>query len=374
MNRSRKLNIGLLGTRGIPNHYGGFEQFAQQFGLRMAERGHTVSVYSSSTHRYQKSEYRGVRILRCEDPERYLGTAGQFIYDLNCIRDARRRNFDVLMQLGYTSSSIWSRWFPKAACLVTNMDGLEWKRSKYGTFTRQFLRKAEAWAVRHSDVLIADSRAIALYLQRRYGVSAHFIPYGAELVNPGNTAAHLPQEFGLESGCYDLAVARFEPENNIEAMLKAYTAAGHQTLALVGDYQRTSFGRSMYRQYGMQKSIRFLQAVFDPSILNRLRCSARLYVHGHSVGGTNPSLLEAMACRVPIAAHDNEFNRDVLGLDAFYFSTAEELRTVLSHDLQQAQTNGWVERYQKRLEELYHWDRITEQLETLFYQNLNYGR
>ena len=109
----RRLKIGILGTRGIPNNYGGFEQFAEYLSLGLVQRGHDVYVYNSAKHPYQRKEWNDVQIIHCKDAESKLGTAGQFLYDLNCINDARRRHFDVLLHLGYTSDSIWHWRWPK---------------------------------------------------------------------------------------------------------------------------------------------------------------------------------------------------------------------------------------------------------------------
>ena len=124
------MKIGILGTRGVPNYHGGFEQFAEYLSLGLLKRGLDVYVYNSHNHPYQEKIYKGVKIIHKNDPEHKLGTAGQFIYDLNCIRDSRKRNFDIIYQLGYTSSSIWWWLMPKKTIIVTNMDGLEWKRTK----------------------------------------------------------------------------------------------------------------------------------------------------------------------------------------------------------------------------------------------------
>ena len=132
----RKLKIGILGTRGIPNHYGGFEQFAEHLSVCLFQRGHDVAVYNSSLHPYKQNEWNGVQIIHCRDWEHKIGTAGQFFYDLNCINDARKRNFDVLLHLGYTSDSVWHWRWPKKTVNIINMDGLEWQRSKYNKPTQ----------------------------------------------------------------------------------------------------------------------------------------------------------------------------------------------------------------------------------------------
>ena len=133
------MKIGILGTRGIPNYHGGFEQFAEYFSIYLAENNHEVYVYNSHSHPYQKKHFKGVNIIHCKDPENKMGTVGQFIYDFNCILDARKRNYDILLQLGYTSSSIWCKLLPPKTIVISNMDGLEWKRSKYPKMVQKFL-------------------------------------------------------------------------------------------------------------------------------------------------------------------------------------------------------------------------------------------
>ncbi len=141
--QSIPLKIAILGCRGIPNRYGGFEQFAEKLSVGLVEGGHQVWVYNSHNHPCRDALWRGVHRVLCYDPEYRLGQFGQFIYDWNCIRDSRRRGFDIILQLGNTSSSVWHRQLPRASVVVTNMDGLEWKRSKYNRPVQRFLKYAE---------------------------------------------------------------------------------------------------------------------------------------------------------------------------------------------------------------------------------------
>jgi glycosyltransferase involved in cell wall biosynthesis len=355
--------IGIIGTRGIPNQYGGFEQFAEQFSTRMAARGYQVSVYTSHRHPYKKDSYRNVQLLRCYDPEHLLGTAGQFIYDMNCIRDSRKRQFDIILQLGYTSSTIWSWLYPASSVLVTNMDGLEWTRSKYNKPTRYFLTHAEKWGVRYSDHLIADSLGIQAYLKEKYNAGSDFISYGASIYEPAENDAEQLKTFNVKPYEYDLAIARFEPENNIEAILQAYRSLTGRKLLLVGNHKRTVFGRRMYEQYCSASNISFLGSIFDTDILNVLRYYSRLYLHGHSVGGTNPSLLEAMGCNALICAHDNIFNRNVLGDDAFYFKNDKDIKAIAEKDIDKTYYTVWLQNNRQKIEDTYNWERVTEQIE-----------
>jgi glycosyltransferase involved in cell wall biosynthesis len=311
------MKIGIIGTRGIPNNHGGFEQFAEFIAPELVQRGHEVFVYNSSLHPLKEKEWRGVNIITRYDPENKIGTAGQFIYDFNCIVDTRKRDFDVILQLGYTSSSIWSFFFPQKACIITNMDGLEWKRSKYSAAVRKFLKRAEKWAVFSSHYLIADSKGIQDYLLKKYKMTSFFIPYGAEIVTNANEG--LLHQNNLVKYNYNLLIARMEPENNIETIIKGHLLANY------------SF----------------------------------LYFHGHSVGGTNPSLLEAMASCSLIVANENVFTKTILGDDAFYFSSSEDIQKLLSSNIERSNYTYMLQHNAEKIKTCYSWNHILNLLENL---------
>jgi hypothetical protein len=229
------MRIGIIGTRGIPNQYGGFEQFVEFAAPELVKRGHEVYVYTSSLHPFKERVWNGVQRISRKDPQNTIGTTGQFIYDLNCILDARKRKFDIILQLGYTSSSVWSFLFPKHSIVITNMDGLEWKRSKYSKIVQLFLKQAEKWAVLYSDYLIADSKGIQTYLLEKYKKHSVFIAYGADLIT--ETDENLLKEKGIKKYEYNLLVARMEPENNIETVIKGHMiAANKKPLIIIGNY------------------------------------------------------------------------------------------------------------------------------------------
>ena len=322
------MKVAILGTRGIPNHHGGFEQFAEYFSVYLAKEGHDVYVYNSSMHPYTESTFNGVKLISCYDPEEKIGTAGQFIYDLKCILDSRKRNFDIILQLGYTSSSVWSRLFPKKAVIITNMDGLEWKRSKYSKPVQKFLKYAEKLAISHSDFLISDSIGIQDYLSETYNVNSEYIAYGAEMFNTPNK--QILTEYNVEANKYNMLIARLEPENNIETILDGVAAVKQKTPFLViGKHNDNQFGAYLKDKFKAHTNIRFIGGVYDINHLNNLRYYSNLYFHGHSVGGTNPSLLEAMASNILIVANNNKFNKAILNDNAFYFDNSKDVEKAL---------------------------------------------
>ncbi|MEO5893979.1 MAG: DUF1972 domain-containing protein [Ferruginibacter sp.] len=323
------MKVAILGTRGIPNYYGGFEQFAEYLSLGLVEAGFDVTVYNSHTHPYQQSEWNGVKIVHCYDPENKLGTIGQFVYDFNCILDCRKRKFDIILQLGYTSSSVWYWLLPRRhSIIITNMDGMEWKRSKYSNNVKQFLKYAEVLAVKHSHHLISDSIGMQEYLKNAYEVSSTYIPYGAHVFN--DPSQEVLEEYKLAAYDYNLLIARLEPENSIEVILNGVSKSTNKIPFLVIGKNETKYGEYLKEKFASFENIRFLGAIYDINKLNNLRFHSKIYFHGHTVGGTNPSLLEAMSSGALICAHKNIFNEAILDSDAYFFTNEEEVREVVS--------------------------------------------
>lgn len=358
------MKIAIIGTRGIPNHYGGFEQFAEYLAKGLVERGHDITVYNSHSHPYQESEWNGVKLVHCNDPEDKWGTAGQFVYDLNCIRHTRTQNFDIILQLGYTSSTIWGWLLPRKKSIVTtNMDGLEWKRTKYSKPVRAFLKKAEYLGTVFSDYWIADSLGIQSYLLKEYGTESTYIPYGAfPFENPSE--AILP-EYGLTAYGYNMLIARLEPENNVDTILEGVSKSSSKAPFLVVGKHATTYGEYLKNKYKQFENIRFVGGIYDINALNNLRYFSNIYFHGHSVGGTNPSLLEAMASQTLICANQNEFNSTILEKDALYFSDSSEVTKVIENT-QKKDYFSYVNNNMDKIRNLYEWNKIIEQYEDHF--------
>ena len=342
----QKLRIGILGTRGIPNHYGGFEQFAEYLSFGLVQRGHEVCVYNSSRHTYRENEWNGVQIIHCTDPEARLGTFGQFIYDLNCINDSRKRDFDILLHLGYTSDSIWHWRWPKKTINMLNVDGMEWMRSKFNKPTRRFLKFAESLAAKNAQVLIADSPQMQHHFWANYGKKPAYIPYGADIFSHPNE--DIPANYKLVPSQYHLLVARIEPENNIEMIVRGFLGSSQSYPLLIIGNTDNKFGKYLNRRFN-NRGAKFIGSIYDQYVLNNLRYYCSRYFHGHSVGGTNPSLLEAMACGCNIAAHNNIFNKAVLQTGADYFSNEKEVSTIIDMP---ANTSALNERKKTNIEKI----------------------
>ncbi|MEX6686384.1 DUF1972 domain-containing protein [Danxiaibacter flavus] len=356
-----KLRIGILGTRGIPNNYGGFEQISAYLAQGLVQRGHEVTVYNGHKHPYQLTTWRGINIVHCHNPEHWMGMSGQFVYDLNCILDARKRSFDAILIMGYTSSSVWGKLYPRDSVIISNMDGLEWMRTKYSKPVQRFLQFAEKLAVKFSDNYIADSLAIQKYLRDKYDISPAYIPYAAEIMP--FTDDRICNEFRLIKHNYMLLIARMEPENNIDTILSGFTKSStSQHMVVVGD-TANKHGRHLVNIFRNDKRILFAGPVFDTQKLHSLRSFSSLYFHGHSVGGTNPSLLEAMASKVYVVAHDNAFNRQILEKDASYFNTALDIKKIIEEDIPAVKKETAIEDNFNKIIHRYNWDRIVAKYE-----------
>lgn len=356
------MKIAILGTRGIPNSYGGFEQFAEYLSIGLIDRGHEVTVYNSHNHSYQQDSWNGVNIIHCYDPEYLIGTAGQFVYDLNCILDCRRKDFDIILQLGYTSSSVWLKRFlnKKKFVVTTNMDGHEWKRSKYSPTVKKFLKYAERLAIENSSHLIADSVTIKSYIKNKYNKHSTFIPYGANIFNSPDR--HILGNYDLKPYGYDALIARLEPDNSIEVILDGVAMSCSRRPFIVIGNSEAKYGQYLKNKFAKCENIRFLNGIYDINILNNLRYFSNLYFHGHTVGGTNPSLLEAMASSALICAHDNVHNESVLHGNAYYFRHAEQVQHLLdSIDINDKANQIKISNNINKIESTYTWEMIIDQ-------------
>lgn len=369
------MKIAFVSTRGIPNNYGGFEQFAEYISVGMAQRGHEVVVYSPKFHPYQESTYKGVRIKHIYSPETWMGSSvGSFFYDFASLRDAlKKEDFDIIYEAGYMSIIPAYIWFNvkkrKRPIFTTNMDGLENKRSKFSPMVRRFLDWEEKMAVKYSHYLIADNMGIHDYYKEKYGKESKFLAYGADIHD--DFKAEYLEEFGLKSEEYYILIARLEPENNIVMAIEGYLHSkenGRRPLIVVGK-TNTPHGKELVEKYGNERNVEFVGGIYDFKKLDSVRHFSKAYFHGHSVGGTNPSLLEAMAAGCFIFAHDNIFNRAVLKENAFYYPSADKVTEYLNRidTIAEGSKIQYTARNIEVIRNEYSWESLIDKHEKYFY-------
>lgn len=368
------MKIAFISTRGIPNNYGGFEQFAEYISVGLVRRGHEVVVYSPHFHPYREPDYKGVRIKHIYSPEKWMGSSvGSFFYDFLSLRDAlKKEKFDIIYEAGYTSIVPAYIWFNvkriKYPLFTTNMDGLEYKRTKFNKWVQKFVFWEERMAVKHSHYLIADNMGIRDYYKEKYGKESKFLAYGADVHEDYDV--DVLKEYGLEAGGYFIVVARLEPENNLFMAIEGYLASnqyGKHPLVVVGK-TNTPYGKYLMERYGRDRNIRFVGGIYDFRKLNSIRHYSYAYFHGHSVGGTNPSLLEAMASGCFILAHDNIFNRAVLGENALYYGSTDAVTEMLDgiNQMVSAHKKEYTERNLEVIRRDYSWEKLVDEHEEYF--------
>ena len=280
--------------------------------------------------------------------------------------DARKRDFDIILQLGYTSNSIWFFLLPKKPIIITNMDGIEWKRSKYSKPVQQFLRFAERLAAISSDYLVSDSLGIKKFLKERYKKESTYIAYGAHLFNTPND--FILNDYGVEKENYNMIMARFEPENNLDMVLEGVALNKENTtpILVIGKHD-TKYGAYLKEKFKDFSNIRFMGGIYNLEHLNNLRYFSNLYFHGHSVGGTNPSLLEAMASQALVIAHNNDFNKGVLKENAYYFSNPVEVEKILN-SVKKNDNLHFIKNNYQAIANDFNWEKINGEYLQLFEQ------
>jgi glycosyltransferase involved in cell wall biosynthesis len=358
------MKIAILGTRGIPNNYGGFEQCAEKLSCLFVKKGHVVAVYNPSDHEFSEKEFSGVGIRRVFSNEKKLKFLNAFIFDYLCLKDALRDKFDIILELGYHPAALFYYLKKKSdSKIVTNTAGMEWWRSKWNYLTRKLIKYCEKLSVEKSDALITDNEGIRDYFKKGYNADSFCIAYGAELFDGPDQK--LLNQYNVEAYSFDILIARFQRDNNIEMVLDGHILSGTDKPLLVVGGNTNSYGAFLKEKYGKNKTIRFMGGIYNYEALSTLRWFSRLYFHGHACGGTNPSLLEAMASNAFILAFDNPFNRYVLKDGGLYFKNAQEL-SALINGFKIDDRNKPVQKNRDRITREYNWEKIADEYLSAF--------
>lgn len=322
--------VRILGTHGVPASYGGFETAAEHVGKHLVADGWNVTVYCQLDGRgpVTEDEWQGMhRVLIPEHRETWKGTSS---FDLKSIRHAMgaRTRHEVWLTFGYNTAVFDILPRLRGVRHVFNMDGMEWTRARWGWKQKAILFANERFAGLIASVLIADHPRIARYLRRNFGARrVRTVAYGAHAVLDAPTGP--ATELGLVPGEYAMVVCRPVPENSVLEIVQAWSRrARGRTLVVVGPFEAEDDYRRKVRAAASDEVV-FPGPIFDQEMMSALRFHSRAYLHGHTVGGTNPSLVEAMAAGSAVIAHDNPYNRWVAGTGAQYFGDAAELAELL---------------------------------------------
>lgn len=361
------MNIALLGTRGIPASYSGFETCVEQIGSRLAERGHNVTVYCRSHHiKYGHPIYKGVKLVKLPTiPNKYLDTLiHTFVSTLHAIT----QDYDVLIYFIAGNSVV--TWIPRifGQKTILNVDGLDWKRDKWPSLAKKYIRFSEYLATRFPNISITDSMVVQRYYKDKYGYEAPYIPYGSE-IDPLPPGEHL-KKFGLEPRKYILFVGRLVPENCVHHLIEAFTQIKtDMKCVIVGDAPYAEEYKNHLRTLSTHDPrIVFTGYCFGEGY-RELGSNAYCFVETSGVGGTHPALLEAMALGNCVIANDTPENRETIGYAGLTYdgrNGSTSLRSVLDRLIQQPLL---VDAYRRlayqRAHSVYNWEAVTDAYESL---------
>lgn len=361
----KNKKISIVGTVGLPANYGGFETLVDNLVNYHSSKSlpYDLTIYcSSKTYPEKKETHLSAKLKYI--PLQANGIQST-LYDILSVFSSVWNRDEVILILGVSGAIV----LPlvrviSSAHIITNIDGIEWKRHKWQGIAKWFLRTSEKIAINFSHEVIADNQAIANYVLQNYKVESHVIAYGgdhAQKINEVSVDEHnLPRN-------YAFSVCRIEPENNVHLIVQAFSKQDLISLVIVGNWNNSAYGTNIKNQYSTYKHIYLLDPVYDLGKLKTLRSQATLYIHGHSAGGTNPSLVEAMHFGHPIFAYDCNFNRCTTEDKALYFSTENELlELILSYkSISTKKTNKDILEIANRR---YTWGIIAKQYFSLFDQ------
>jgi len=345
--------VAIVGIVGIPACYGGFESLVENITLSKSENICYTVFCSKKTYDHRVKHHNGADLIYL--PLKANGVQS-VLYDVLSLVKCWFVRPDAVLILGVSGCLFlpFFKVFSKAK-IITNIDGLEWKRDKWGALTKKFLKLSEYFAVYFSDVVVTDNQAISDYVSKQYDIKSVTIAYGGDHAIRDINVTH-------EIESYSLGLCRIEPENNVQMILEAFNNT-NEKLKFIGNWSSSEFGISLKEKYGSAENIELLDPIYDLNELYILRSNCSFYVHGHSAGGTNPSLVEMMHFGVPILAFDCDFNRYTTEDKANYFSSSTELEKLLNSSEVYDNSSSVMKEIAERR---YTWSVVKESYEQLY--------
>lgn len=323
----KNKKIAIVGTVGLPAKYGGFETLVENLTYYLAE-DYDMTVYCSSKAYDNKLETYNNAKLEYIDLD--ANGVSSILYDI--ISLSKAKDFDVILILGISGCTFLPilKMFSKAK-IVVNIDGLEWKREKWGKFAKSFLKFSEKMAVKYSDAVVADNKVIQDHVTDTYGKESTVIAYGTDHVEKIALSDGLLNQYPFLSEKYAFTVCRIEPENNLHIVLEAFSELNTLPLVIIGNWKASQYGMELLDKYAIFDHVHLLDPIYDQKILDQIRSNSYVYMHGHSAGGTNPSLVEAMSLGLPIFAYGINYNRETTENSAVYFLNSMELQELIEN-------------------------------------------
>lgn len=364
---ARALRIAMIGTHGVPAAFGGFETAVEEVGQRLVDRGHAVTVYCRSPapgNIPPGTVYLGMRLVHLPALRpRALANLSHTAFSVAHVVTRARPDAAFVF---HPTNAVFVPFLRRCGIPTTvHVDGLEWQRDTWRGAPRLYYRWAEQLSARSADALIADAQGIVDYYQAEFSIPTELIGYGARLLH--DPPATRLAELGLGPNGYHLVVARFEPENHVDLLIDGYRqSSARLPLVVVGSAPNSGAHARRISVLAGDPRVRLLGDLWDQDQLDQLYAHALSYLHGHSVGGTNPSLLRAMGARTAAIAWDVRFNREVLGVHGAYFRDARTLAALIEDaELNPHHTQEVSQALQRRASSLYNWGHVTDGYEDL---------
>lgn len=354
--------IAIIGTQGVPAQYGGFETLVENIIGKNCSENIQYTIFCSSKDYAERIEsYKG-SILKYI-PLRANGIQSVF-YDVFSLLNVVF-GYDAIVVLG-VSGCLFLPFFRMLYKnkLIINIDGLEHRRAKWGRFAKWFLCTSEAMAVRFADIIVSDNKGIQDYVAETYGKDSALIAYGGDHANCTLSLGEQKKvlnKYEIEIGNYCFTVCRIEPENNCHITLEAF-ASTNRKLLFIGNWEKSEYGKCLKMKYMLCSNIQILDPVYDINTLYVLRKNCKYYIHGHSAGGTNPSLVEAMSLGCSIIAYDVVYNRETTENKADYFTSTSDLLFFIQNE-KNSENGGAMQRI---ADKRYTWMIIAKQYEALY--------
>lgn len=358
------MNVAILGSRGFPSTYGGFETFVARLAPALAGRGHQVTVYCRNRPPGARRHAWIADRVKCRwTPGMDTKSASTLSFGFTSHLDAARRRFDVALVLNVANGFFLPILRTGGIPAVVNTDGLEWQREKWNSTAQQVFYQAARLTTRFADVLVSDSAAICDIWYSEFGVRPQFVPYGADVTPYAGT--NLVRRLGLTPRAYALIVARLVPENTVDLTLDALDLVRELPAVVVGTANYRSPLESRVRRLAQAGRVRWLGHVDDHELLTELWANAAVYIHGHSVGGTNPALLQALGAGAAVLALDTPFNYEVLASSEQLYprdaaALAVRIRKVVGDD---SLRHEWSGRGRRIIQERYLWEPVIDAYE-----------